>query len=103
MPDALVALRYIQTGNKEYQPGEALPTKDADLAAAWVESGAAVWRGEDYEPPRYARAELVTATPGLPGLAAGGEADRDALVGRIPLTPQRQRRRAPWRGPASKP
>lgn len=99
MADRLVALRPIQSGFKRYRPGDALPP-DSVLADAWVESGAAVWRPEDYEPPIYARAKAAAAPSGLSGFAIGGEAAGEDLVGRIPATPQRERE--PWRHPASK-
>ena len=36
-------------------------------------------------------ARSVTALPGLPGLAVGGEQTGDDLVGRVPMTPERRR------------
>lgn len=87
----LTALGYIQVGFREYQPGEDLPADDPELAAEWVESGAAVWRPDDYQPPTWAKAKRAAAEPGLPGLAVGGEATGQELVGKVPATPERMR------------
>lgn len=87
----LVALGYIQVGFREYQPGESLPADDPELAAEWVESGAAVWRSDDYQPPTWVTAKRAAAEPGLPGLAVGGEATGQELVGKVPATPERMR------------
>lgn len=88
----LLALAPIQTdmGFARYRPGEFLP-KDHPDAAAWVEAGSAKWVDADYAPPRYAKAKPAAATAGLPGLAVGGEATGDDLVGRVPATPGRKR------------
>lgn len=96
MADRLIALTYIQTdlGFTRYRPGDTLPA-DHPQAAAWVESGAAVWRGDDHEPTMRVTAVRAAADHGLPGLAVGGEATGDDLVGRVPLT--EQRRKAPWK------
>ena len=82
MADRLIALTYIQTdmGFTRYRPGDTLPA-DHPQAAAWVESGAAVWRGDDHEPPMRVTAARAAAEPGLPGLAARySESEIDALV-----------------------
>ena len=89
----LIALSRILVGNREYKPGEALPSENAANAAAWVESGSAIWRDDDYEPPTYVKARPATAQAGLPGLAVGGEASGDDLVGKVPATHERTRRR----------
>jgi len=84
----LVALRPIVYGNKEYQSGEVLPS-DAPDAETWVECRSAFWREE--APAEQPKAKLATATPGLPGLAVGGEQTGDDLVGKVPPTPKRKR------------
>ena len=94
--DKLIATGRIKVGFREYGPGDTLPPNHPD-ASAWVKSGAAVWRpdgdrlSEDYQPPAWARAKRAAATPGLPGIAVGGEATREALVGRVPMTAERRR------------
>lgn len=101
MADRLVALVHLQTnmGFTRYRPGDILPA-DHPQAAAWVESGAAVWRDDSHESSMRVTAERVVAAPGLPGLAVGGEATGDDLVGKVPMT--EQRRRAPWKPRPSK-
>lgn len=89
----LIALSRILVGNREYKPGEALPSENAASAAALVESGSAIWRDDDHEPPIFAKARLATAQAGMPGLAVGGEESGDDLVGKVPTTHERTRRR----------
>lgn len=84
----LIAKEYIQYGYRRYKPGDILPS-EVELANAWVESDSAVWR-ED-APPTRPTAKPVTAMPGMPGCAVGGERTVDELVGRVPITPERKR------------
>ena len=86
----LVAKAYIQDNYHRYAPGDLLPS-ESPMAEAWVESGTAVWRDEPL--PTRPTAKRVTAEPGLPGLAAGGEMTGDDLVGKVPVTPERKKRR----------
>ena len=90
----LLAQAYIEAdgGLTLYRPGDLLPS---DSAAAWVEAGSAIWVDVDYQPPTYTRAKPATALAGLPGLAVGGEATGDDLVGRVPMT--EERKRGKWR------
>ena len=101
MADRLVALVHLQTdmGFTRYRPGDILPA-DHPQATTWVESGAAVWHGDDHKPTMRVTAERAAAAPGLPGLAVGGEATGDGLVGKVPMT--EQRRKAPWKPQPSK-
>lgn len=93
----LIAATHIQTdmGFTRYRPGEVLPSDHPD-AAAWVESGAAFWRSDNYVKMNQVTAKRAAAPPGLPGLAVGGEATGEDLVGKVPMT--EQRRRGPWNG-----
>lgn len=86
----LVAKAYIQDNFHRYAPGDLLPL-GSPMAEAWVESGAAVWRDET--PPAQPTAKRATAVPGLPGLAVGGEITGDDLVGKVPVTHERRKRR----------
>ena len=85
----LIAQIYLVLGNREFHPGDKLPTDNADEVAALVKNGAAAWCGDD--PPLRVAATSVTAQPGLPGRATGGEATGEDLVGRVSDTPQRRR------------
>ena len=92
----LVAQDYIQIGSKTYLPGELLPLDNAEMADAWIDAGTAVWMdlAEYMTVSSSTTARLVTAMPGMPGLAVGGEAVGNELIGRVPLTPER--RKQPW-------
>lgn len=93
----LVAQEYIQIGSIIHRPGDLLPLDDTEMVNAWIEAGTAVWMdlAEYMTAPSTATARLVTAMPGMSGLAVGGEATGDELVGRVPLTPERRKR--PWK------
>lgn len=90
----LLALAPIQTdmGFTRYRPGEFLPSDHPD-AAAWVEAGSAKWVDADYAAPKHPKAKPAAAPAGLPGLAVGGEATGDDLVGRVPARPGRRRKK----------
>ena len=46
MARRLIATAAILYQNKQYQPGEELPTTSPAYASAWVEAGSAVWENE---------------------------------------------------------
>ena len=86
----LVAKAYIQDNYHRYAPGDLLPS-ESPMAEAWVESGTAVWRDES--PPARPTAKKAAAAPGLLGLAVGGEMTGEDLVGKVPVTHERKKRR----------
>lgn len=86
----LVAIAHIQIHSTRYKPGDLLPTENESDVAAWLEAGSAAWVPvEDLLAPKAAKARPVVAQPGLPGIAVGGEATGDDLVGRVPKTAER--------------
>lgn len=93
MADRLLALAHIQIGFAQYKPGDFLPADCPEDTAAWIQAGTAMWVPEDYHPPSGVAARPVTAEPGLPGIAVGGELTGDDLVGKIPKTVERRRRK----------
>lgn len=93
MADRLLALAHIQVGFAQYKPGDFLPADRQDDTAAWIEAGTAMWVPEDYHPPSGVAARPVTAEPGLPGIAVGGKLTGNDLVGKIPETVERRRRK----------
>ena len=87
----LIAQIYLVLGNREFHPGDELPTDDVSKADALVENGAAAWCGD--APPVRVAAIPATAQPGMTGRAVGGEVTGNDLVGRVPDTPERRRPR----------
>lgn len=84
----LVAVYPILLGAHQYEVGDTLP-EDSSMAETWLASGAAV-RKEDTETAAAApKARLVTAEPGEFGKSEDG--DPDALVGKLPKSPQREK------------
>ena len=91
MEGRLIATTAILYQNKQYQPGEELPTTSPAYASAWVEAGSAVWENEsdgtEEKPTKKkpaAKARPKTAPAGATGIAqpaTGAEAD---LAGRVP-------------------
>ena len=92
----LLAQAYIEADGRLtlYRPRDLLPSDSPD-AAACGGAGSAIWVDVDYQPPTYTRAKPATALAGLPGLAIGGGATGDDLVGRVPMT--EERKRGKWR------
>ena len=83
----LKAVRTILFRNQVYNPGQLLPDDDSAMVAAWLEAGSAVVVDAlDIPKPRAA---LQTAQPGREAIAA----EPDALLGRIPETPERKKPR----------
>ena len=91
MARRLIATAAILYQNKQYQPGEELPTTSPAYASAWVEAGSAVWENEsdgtEEKPTKKkpaAKARPKTAPAGATGIAqpaTGAEAD---LAGKVP-------------------
>lgn len=86
----LIALVPILHENKQYKPGEVLPT-DPAYASAWTQVGSAVWENEGDSGKKQdqkkatAKARSVTAPAGATGIAqpATGSAEADQ-VGKVP-------------------
>ena len=74
--------------SNQYRVGDALPAGDSALVNAWLESGAAFWDEVDVH-DKAPKAKMMTAEAGLPGKSSDG--DPEALVGKVPKTPQRRR------------
>lgn len=85
----LIAAQYILHGAKYYAPGEELSTKDAELMQCWLLSGAARLVKTEEPAKKKGKATLQTAEPGLPGKSSDG--DPEALTGKVPKTPQREK------------
>lgn len=84
----LIATFPILLGNKQYEPGEELPTSNPSSVAAWLEAGSAVWKDEESgeaEGTRKPKAQMLMAPAGAEGIAqpATGQAGTD-LVGKVP-------------------
>ena len=84
----LRAARPILYRSTQYGVGDVLPADNQAMVEAWLSAGSAAW-GEDEEAPapKAPKARLATAEPGLSGRSSDG--DPEALVGRIPKTPER--------------
>lgn len=87
----LIASRPVLYAATQYGAGDILPVTDDRMVAAWIECGSAAWVDEDQiaETAKPAIAKMAAAEPGLPGISSDG--DPDAMVGKIPKTPQRKR------------
>ena len=80
----------VLVGCTQYRAGDELPAHNAGLVQAWLENGVAYWDG--VEPKKAApKAVPAAAEPGLGGKSSDG--DPEALVGKIPKKPNRQRPR----------
>lgn len=88
----LTAQKSILFESKLYDPGDELPTKNADMTEAWLAAGTAVWI-DDETVSTKAKARPRTAEPGQPGAAVASESeDGDNLAGKVPKTASRRRK-----------
>lgn len=88
----LTAQKSILFESKLYNPGDALPTKNAVMTEAWLSAGTAVWI-DDETISTKAKARPRTAEPGQPGAAVASESeDGDNLTGKVPKTTSRKRK-----------
>ena len=68
-----------------YEPGEELPTANAEMMLAWLEAGSAEWVEEDkHTDPSSPKAISLTAEPGMPGLALPSCGQGEDLAGKVP-------------------
>ncbi len=85
---------YTNSGMTRLTPGTLIPSLAApEKAASWVEAGSARWVTPESPQKQPTAAKMLTAKPGLPGVVSGGEHTTEELIGRVPDTPQRKRRR----------
>lgn len=83
----LIALTPVLFGNRQYDPGEALPTTSSGYVAAWVEQGTAKWEDDEAEAPEpknRPKATPLTAEPGAAGIAQPSSGPGTDLVGKVP-------------------
>lgn len=100
----LTALTDILYGNTQYHRGDELPDDiPAELAGTWIGCRSAEYKTEPAaEPSPAAKAKLVTAPAGCPGIAypsAGPDID---LVGRVPPPELRGAVKEPSKKPGRK-
>lgn len=88
MTGRLIAAVPILAGNRQYQPGDALPTEDAAYIAAWIEAGSATWEDAPAAGQKHSKARLLTAKPGRAGISSTGSPGD--LVGQVTETPERK-------------
>lgn len=87
MADILTATTAILYGNRQYGPGDALPTEDPGYVSAWLEAGSAEWKddAEDPEPEKQVpKARPASAPAGATGIAQPATGAEEDLVGRVP-------------------
>ncbi len=88
--DKLIAIYPILYQSHQYDVGDELPANDQDMVNAWLEAGTAKWQEEQ---ELSAKAKSVTAQSGLTGTVIGSEIDGNDLVGVVPKTPSRSRKK----------
>lgn len=90
--------------DRVYEIGEELPASDPVMLQAWLDAGSAEWQAEKKkkkaaepsapEPPApetiitTAKAQPMTAEPGMPGESTTG--DPDELIGKVPKRGRRK-------------
>lgn len=87
----LTAVYPILYHSHQYQVGEELPTNDPEMTALWLEAGTAAYILPPSE--NAVTAKPATAEPGLFGKAEGPEKGEDDLVGKVPKTAARSKKK----------
>ena len=87
----LTAVYPILYHAHQYQVGDELPTNDPEMTTLWLEAGTAAY----LTPPvkEAVTVKPVTAEGGLPGKAVASESDGEDLVGKVPKTAARSRKK----------
>ena len=96
--EQLIAVFPILLGNRNFEPGDGLPTDDAGLVEAWVRNGAAIWKDTEEPGKGATKAKLATAPAGLPGDAYPSAGPGQDLVGKPPSRRTRGAQPEPARG-----
>lgn len=81
----LIAIYPILYLSRQYKVGEVLPSNDPEMVSAWLDAKTAAWLTKAQA---SAKAKSMGAGPGKAGI--GGR--RGDLVGRIPKTPEREKK-----------
>lgn len=87
MSKRFIATNPILYGNKQYKPGEELPTDDTGYVKAWTDAGSAVWKDNDANvttKKRRTKAKSVTAPTGIEGTAHPATGAEPDIVGKLP-------------------
>ena len=88
MAKILTAMTAILYGNRQYGPGDVLPTADPGYVAAWLEAGSAEWKDDEAEEPetkkQAPKARPATAPAGAAGIAQPATSAEEDLVGKVP-------------------
>lgn len=98
----LIAVFPVLFENANYEPGDELPTHNAEFVKLWTGNGTAVWKeteGQAEEPKkRRVKAKQATAPAGLPGDAYPSAGPEQDLVGKPPSKKVRGAQPEPARG-----
>ena len=98
----LIAVSPVLFENANYEPGDKLPTHDAEFVMLWIGNGTAVWKDteESTEEPkkRRVKARQATAPAGLPGDAYPSAGSEQDLVGKPPSRQTRGAQPEPAKG-----
>lgn len=87
---SLKALRPVLYQSTQYKAGDDLPGGNADMVAAWIESGSAAWTDADPEPePEKPKAKPAAAPSGIPGKSY--DSYDGELVGKVPQKGRRKK------------
>lgn len=80
----LIAVLPILFESRNYEPGDALPMNDIDMAAVWIKSGSAVMKDDREPAPPPAKASPAAAPAGMAGDAYPSVGSGVDLIGKPP-------------------
>lgn len=98
MMKKLIAVCSILFDNRNYEPGDELPTHNTGLVEAWIDNGAAVWKDMEGLGKQVVKAKPVTAPAGCSGDAYPSAGPDQDLVGKPPSRKVRGAQPEPAKG-----
>lgn len=78
----LIAVFPILFENRNYKPGDELPTHNNGFVKEWLKNRTAIWQDDEKSRKQSVKAKPVTATSGLSGKSSFGLGED--LVGKPP-------------------
>ncbi len=96
--EKLIAVCPILFENKNYEPGEELPTHNTGFVEAWTDNGAAIWKNTEEPRKQMAKAKPVTAPAGRSGDAYPSAGPDQDLIGKLPSRKARGAQPEPAKG-----
>ena len=80
----LIAISPVLFENETYEPGDKLPSNNAEFVDLWIKNRTAVWKDIEEPERQRTKAKRVTAPAGISGDAYPSSGPGQDLVGKPP-------------------